>query len=103
MQFFRLSATLRNTLVGLAPFLTHDNIVFLELLYRFETRAALVLDSLLGAFDSLECVLESEFNILEDNVRFREELEDSLVPEDLLTSALILSSCRSSFCLSTQS
>ena len=64
MQFLRLGATLRNTLVGLAPFLTHDNIVFFELLDCFEARGALVLDSLLGAFDPFERMVESELHIL---------------------------------------
>jgi hypothetical protein len=66
LQVLRLGTTLRNALVSLAPFLAHDNIVFLELLDRFETRSALVLNSLLGAFDSLERVMQSELHILKN-------------------------------------
>src|SRR6266702_7814426 len=48
LYFIRLRAKLCSALIGLTPFLAHDNIVFLELLDRFEARGALVLDSLRG-------------------------------------------------------
>src|SRR6266702_2983462 len=65
LYFIRLRAKLCSALIGLTPFLAHDNIVFLELLDRFEARGALVLDSLRGALDSLLRMLESELHVLE--------------------------------------
>lgn len=103
LQILRLGATLRSTFISLAPFLTHDNIVFLELLDRFKARCALVLDGLLGTFDSLERMVESELHILKHKKKRMRFVRERPEGSRSFTSALILSNLRSSRCLSKQS